>query len=76
MDSIFLNYINEFSSFHLFFRSLQEKTSKNGYVEEARERGSGWIEEEETPPAKPAPCALTAVLWVVFHRMGAVARTD
>ena len=33
-----------------------------------RERESGWIEEEETPPANPALCAFTAAPEAVFCR--------
>ena len=63
-DILFLSaHCNEHSSFHLFFRSLQEKTSQDGSVdEEERERGSGLIEEKETSPANPALCAFTAAL--------------
>ena len=56
--------INHFFCSFVLFKRRQSKSDR--LTRSERERGIGWIEEEETPPANPALCALTAALWVFF----------
>jgi len=53
---------------HFIYSSILFNRRQDGSVdEEERERGSGLIEEEETPPVSPTLCSLTAALWAVFR---------
>ena len=48
---------------HFIYSSVLFKRRQDGSVdEEERERGNGWIEEEETSLVNPALCALTTAL--------------